>query len=341
MKKQTTLLSALTLFSAIAFADVPAAPSAPSALAASAAEFAVAHQLVEIGGRRLNLFCRGKGSPTVVFEAPSGGAGWDWWAVQTKVATKTRACVYDRAGYGFSDPSPRAADAESAVADLHALLTAAAEAPPYVLVGNSFGGASAELYTWHYPSEVSGLVLVEPMHEDENVRLDALTHNAITASEGQIFEFGKGCAAQAAQGFDQKSQAYEECIGGADPAFPGVLGEVDLKERLTPAYWRTRQAERQLLALDRAQLRAARKPFGDLPLVVLARGVSPYQIPGKPASDTLKAIEAANLALLTEVANSSKNGEVRVVPGAGHVIQETHPEAVVRSIEDVLKKIRR
>ena len=124
-----------------------------------------------------------------------------------RVAAKTRACAYDRAGYGFSDPSPRAADAENAVDDLHAMLKAAGIAPPYVLVGNSFGGGSVELYAWRYPAEVSGLVLVEPMHEDENVRPDALTHGAITRSEGQIIEFGDACAAQAAKGFDPKSEA--------------------------------------------------------------------------------------------------------------------------------------
>ena len=325
------LLLALALSSSASFA----AADAPGA------ELAVAHRLVDVGGRRLNLSCRGTGWPTVVFEAPSGAGASDWWAVQAKVATRTRACVYDRAGYGFSDPSPRAADAENAVDDLHALLRAAAVAPPYVLVGNSFGGGSVELYTWHYPAEVSGLVLVEPMHEDENVRPDALTHGGITESEAQVIEFGNMCSAQAAKGFDPKSEAYEQCIGEADPALPGALGQADLKRRLTPAYWRTRQAERHALAADRAQLRAARKPFGDLPVIVLARGVSPYLIPGKPQSDTNKAIEAANLALLTDVAHSSNNGAVHVVAGAGHVIQETHPEAVVTAVDDVLAKIRR
>src|SRR6201996_4997514 len=114
------LLLALTLSSPLAFADAPGA------------EFAVPHRLVDIGGRRLNLFCSGTGSPTVVFESPSGGAGWEWWAVQPKIAAHARACIHDRAGYGFSDPSPRAADAANAVADLHALLQAAAIAPPYV-----------------------------------------------------------------------------------------------------------------------------------------------------------------------------------------------------------------
>src|ERR1700756_4603567 len=150
------LLLALTLSSSLALADVPGA------------EYAQPHRLVDIGGRKLNLFCSGTGSPTVVFEAPSGSAGWAWWEVQPRIATRTRACVYDRAGFGFSDPSPRAADALNAVDDLHALLQAAAIAPPYVLVGNSFGGGAAELFAWHFPAEVRGLVLVEPMHEDEN-----------------------------------------------------------------------------------------------------------------------------------------------------------------------------
>ncbi len=326
------LLFALTLSSSLAFAGDLAAPGA---------EFAVPHRLVDVGGRRLNLLCSGSGSPTVVFESPSGGAAWHWWAVQTKVATRTRACSYDRAGYGFSDASPRAADAGNAVDDLHALLKAAAVAPPYVLVGNSFGGGSVELYAWRYPAEVGGLVLVEPMHEDENVRPDALTKGSITESEAEIIAFGNGCAAQAAKGFDPKSPAYDDCIGGLDPGLPLAAAQIDLAQRLAPAYWRTRQAERHALAADRAQLRAARKPFGDLPVIVLGRGVSPYLIPGKPQSDTNKAIEAANLALLTDVAHSSKDGEVRVVAGAGHEIQETHPDAVVTAVDDVLAKIRR
>ena len=309
--------------------------------AATGAEFATPHRLVDIGGRKLNLYCSGTGSPTVVFESPSGGAAWDWWTVQPQVAAKTRACVYDRAGFGFSDPSPRAADAENAVADLHALLQAAGVAPPYVLAGNSFGGGSVELFAWKHPDEVQGLVLVEPMHEDENVRADAVSHDGISGFERQIIEFGNACAAQAAKGFAPKSEPYDECIGGADPALPGAVGEIDLKQRLTTSYWHTRQSERAMLALDRSQLRAARRPFGNLPVIVLARDVSPYLIPGKPQSDTNKAIEAANLALLMTVAHSSTQGEVRVVTGAGHVIQETHPEAVVTAVDDVLARIRR
>ena len=330
MKK--ILLLALTLSSTVSLAEAPAT---------SGAEFAVPHRLVDIGGRRLNLFCSGTGSPTVVFESPSGGAGWHWWAVQPEVAAKTRACVYDRAGFGFSDPSPRPADAENAVDDLHALLQAAGVAPPYVLVGNSFGGGAAELFTWRHPAEVSGLVLVEPMHEDENLRADAVSHGKISEFEAQIIAFGDGCAAQAEKGFEPKSQMFEDCVDGADPALPKDVGEVDLQKRLTTPYWHARRSERHTLALARTQLRAARKPFGELPVIVLARSVSPYLIPGQPQSEANKAGEFANLSLLVDVARSSNSGEVRVIPDAGHMIQETRPDAVVTAVDELLARIKR
>src|SRR5262249_54543232 len=62
--------------------------------------------LIPTTGTRLNFYCMGTGSPTVVFDS-----GWEDWApvwtiVQPEVARFTRACSYDRAGAGFSDPGP-------------------------------------------------------------------------------------------------------------------------------------------------------------------------------------------------------------------------------------------
>src|SRR5689334_16348250 len=64
-------------------------------------------QVVSAGdGAKLNLTCMGSGTPAVVFDS-----GWEDWApawavVQPRVAKFTRACSYDRAGAGFSDPGP-------------------------------------------------------------------------------------------------------------------------------------------------------------------------------------------------------------------------------------------
>jgi pimeloyl-ACP methyl ester carboxylesterase len=52
-----------------------------------------------------------------------------------------------------------------AVADLHALLSAAGEPGHYVLVGHSYGGLIVRLYASTYPKDVCGLVLVDALSE--------------------------------------------------------------------------------------------------------------------------------------------------------------------------------
>jgi len=80
-------------------------------------------------------------------------------------------CACDRPGTPVgekpsrSDPVPQPTTAKDAVADLHALLSAAGEAGPYVLVGHSYGGLIVRLYASTYPKEVSGLVLVDALSE--------------------------------------------------------------------------------------------------------------------------------------------------------------------------------
>jgi pimeloyl-ACP methyl ester carboxylesterase len=60
------------------------------------------------------------------------------------------------------------------VVDLHNLLSRAGINAPYVLVGHSLGGMNVRLYASKYPKEVTGLVLVDSTHEDENDRMLAL-----------------------------------------------------------------------------------------------------------------------------------------------------------------------
>src|SRR5882762_5528276 len=63
-------------------------------------------KLIDIGGRKLHLYCEGKGSPTVILMAGGGAFSIDWALVQPKVAKDTRVCSYDRAGLAWSDPGP-------------------------------------------------------------------------------------------------------------------------------------------------------------------------------------------------------------------------------------------
>src|SRR5271165_6780990 len=167
---------AIALYSALTVLVAVQATVVHSAIAAGS-DFA---GLVKIGGdRKMYLECRGTGSPTVVFVSGLKGSAEDWkistkqseLAVFGEVAKITRACAYDRPGTPVeekpsrSDPVPQPTTAGDAVADLHALLSAAGEAGPYVLVGHSYGGLVVRLYASTYPQDVSGLVLVDALTE--------------------------------------------------------------------------------------------------------------------------------------------------------------------------------
>lgn len=143
--------------------------------------------LVNIGeGRKMYLRCRGTGSPTAVLISGFRGAYDDWTsvvdtdgepkrsgsAVFPEVGKFTRVCAYDRPGTTRLDDTPTPSTpvrqptiAQAGAADLHALLRAAGQPGPYVIVAHSWGGLIARLYASQYPNDVAGLVLLEPGSE--------------------------------------------------------------------------------------------------------------------------------------------------------------------------------
>lgn len=131
-------------------------------------------QLYDVGGYRLHLYCTGpqdSDNPTVILETLSGGVSSLWAWIQPEIAQATRVCSYDRAGRGWSEPSPRPIALQQTVSDLHTLLQKAGVAGPYVLVGHSVGGIYVRKYAADYPNEVVGIVLVDSSHPDQLVRV--------------------------------------------------------------------------------------------------------------------------------------------------------------------------
>ncbi len=236
--------------------------------------FARPQHLVDIGARRMHLYCSATGPVTVVFDAYSGGAGSSWFAVQPHVAKRTRACVYDRAGLGFSDPAPRPGTSANAVEDLHQLLKAAGIAPPYVMVGSSYGGANMQLYAYRYPAEVAGLVLVEPQHEDDMARLDKVTDGKMGQMMAMNVAMITACRDQSLTGFSFGSEMATQCLGRLGER-SATLAASDFAQRSRTSFWNADLSENTSFAVSGDQLRMLRKPFGSLPLIVLSRGVSP------------------------------------------------------------------
>jgi pimeloyl-ACP methyl ester carboxylesterase len=132
-------------------------------------------RLVSAGKYRLYLACSGIGSPTVVMDSGLGAGSSEWSFIAPKIAAgstsgpdgrATRVCVYDRANTGRSDHAPTPRTSQDVVDDLHAILTNASVAGPYVMVGHSLGGLNIRLFASEYPGSVVGMVLVDAAHED-------------------------------------------------------------------------------------------------------------------------------------------------------------------------------
>ena len=120
-----------------------------------------------IDGHEIEIATAGSGgAATVVFEAGLGDDWTSWDNVASRVAQHTRIFAYSRPGYGASGPATTPRDPRQIVEELRALLAYEGYAPPYVLVGHSFGGMYMELFAKAHPDEVIGAVLVDPRHRD-------------------------------------------------------------------------------------------------------------------------------------------------------------------------------
>src|SRR5579859_5973787 len=83
------------------------AVSAAPPLTFDASPYLQPARLVDIGGRRLNLYCTGEGSPTIILEAGLGDDLTTWRYVQPALARRTRVCAYDRAAWVSARVRPR------------------------------------------------------------------------------------------------------------------------------------------------------------------------------------------------------------------------------------------
>ncbi len=143
-------------------------------------------ELVSVGTHRLHLYCTGDGAPTVVVDTGLGSISLEWFKFQKIVAQWNRTCVYDRAGYGWSEPGPGPRTASRNADELYLLLTHADIPAPYVLVGHSYGGYNVQIFANRYPFVTAGLVLVESSHAEQVERFRAPPINMNTAPSGKF-----------------------------------------------------------------------------------------------------------------------------------------------------------
>jgi pimeloyl-ACP methyl ester carboxylesterase len=281
----------------------------------------------------LSIDCRGQGSPTVILDTGLGVPAVGWNPVQTEVAKFARVCSYDRAGYGWSSATSAPRTSLQIVKELHALLEAAGEKGPYILVGHSFGGYNVRVYNGQYPNDVAGVVLVDASHEDQNDRmspaLQAFMKKSITDLKREqmlaplLIRFGVARFAMRGK--------------GEAPGVSKEFGQEMLYLQLQPKFIEASASELGSFAESANEVRAAGN-LGDKPLVVLTAGKSSdaSQLPaGFPKKEFDDFHEIWVNDLQVKEAHLSTRGERIMVPDSDHMIPFERPDTIVAAIHEV------
>lgn len=305
---------------------------------ADAKRFPQEGRSVDVGGFRLNINCTGQGSPTVVFDSGLGGPGMEWKLVQPTVAQFTRACSYDRAGYGWSDAGPMPRTSGEIAKELHTLLTNAGEKPPYVLVGHSFGGYNVRVFNGQYPTEVAGMVLVDASHEDQMEKMPA---NMKKASE----DAAKSAKTQRLLAPVLLRLGIMRLMIKGMYAETGVsrdiLDELDYLN-LQMKFLDATSSEAASVDISAKQVRDS-GTLGDKPLIVLTAGrlrINEAQLPkGVTRKDMEDLYEVWVNDLQMREAHLSMRGRRIMVPDSGHIIPFEKPDAVVSAIREVCAQV--
>jgi pimeloyl-ACP methyl ester carboxylesterase len=307
---------------------ISAGASIGQALAAQApAERPPPGRLIDIGGFRLHLDCRGTGRQVVVIDVGAGGWSISFTHIQQAITDEARVCTYDRAGMGWSDLGPAPRTSDRMANELHALLRRAGVPAPYVLVGHSLGGLTMRAFAAARPDEVAGIVLVESAHEEQWKRLPSEAFAALGATLPRL-----RAAAAAAR------------AGRLGPPQPGPVPQASREVQTiyaaamtTPKPYEGFAAEIEGVMLD-ARAPVSPRPLGDLPLTVVTAGNSfaAFEGSGIPR----EAANGAWMQLQSELVGLSTRGVQFVIDSANHRIHATHPDFIVRAIRHMLRATR-
>jgi len=286
------------------------------------------------GGRKLNLYCLGKGKPVVMLETGLGKGAFDWRFVQGTLARTSRVCSYDRAGYWKSPPATGPRDAGAEADDLAALLKAAHLPAPYVIVAHSMGAHIARLYTGRHMRDVAGMVLVDPSEEYQEqmaLKIIPTAPPMLAADEARR----QGCASD-----PRPADVTGKCL---DPAPPADLPKESVDwfvQAQGPSYSATTLKE--YLAMSRTssdQLVAEKKSLGDRPLILLNAGKKMHVLPGQTDEQT-DTLTATWLQRHRDMLAISNHAELRMVENSSHLVTTEQPDAIIRAVNDMVAGLR-
>ena len=304
-------------------------------------------QLVDAGGFRLNLYCLGSGSPTVVFDSGFGDWAPAWSKVQPEIAKWTRACSYDRAGAGFSDPGPMPRTSVRIAGELRTALHNAGIAGPYILVGSAYGGDNVRTFADLYMDEVAGLVLddadsddLEPKAmQEEAHRAHAGLPSDLRACRNLIAEHKPLPGQPSDPGHPPQTCAQQFFFRGLPEAewSPELNAKVLEIAQTKVAMYDADASEMEQTPADESYLQQHRRSLGSRPIRVLTSGNHGVgHLESKPP-DTPKHLKYEQEITLAQARwlELSSNAKQIFTHNSSEYIQFDEPETLINAVREV------
>lgn len=317
MRRTRRVMAAILL--AMLFPPVAGAVYQTVATENDAEAFPPPGRLVAVPGGELHLFCSGSGAPTVILDHAAASNSAEWALVQPRVAAVTRVCAYDRAGFGWSRMAEGARDAGQSTADLAALLAAAGESGPFVMVGHGYGAFLGRLFAAGHPGEVAGLVLIDPARPYDHP-LVPVEMNARWKEEDDALALAPIASRVGIMRLVAEEET--ELPEAAALAFEAMNG--------TTAAWEAAAAEAAAMPLSSRLVLDI--PGEVVPLLVVSAGL--------PEDDEDRRIWTM---INADIAGAARSGEARVVAGissSGMTLRIAGAEAVASAVIDMVQRAR-
>jgi len=298
--------------------------------------------LVDIGGYKLHIDIKGKGSPAVVMIAGSQAFSVDWSLVMPGISGITQVCTYDRPALAWSDPGPMPRTFDQDIYELHTLLHKSGVKPPYILVGHSLGGIIARLFEKKYPAEVKGLVLVDATSEDAVLFMNGKIQRLRTFSQNRTIPPVKTKPDTSTKIPPMKDMEEMWKMMG-EPKTESPFDRLSKKFQ-EQRIWAMRQPK--FLLADNgpywadefaAMYADSLYSLGNKPIYVLSSGRDAFS---KNTDSAMKAIWLEKLEQKEKMSNLSSNSKHVITTKSGHEIHLEEPELVINAIIEVIIGVR-
>ncbi|CAM3855826.1 alpha/beta fold hydrolase [Bacillus paramycoides] len=282
------------------------------------------NRIVEILGRKIEVYMRGNSKQTVVIQTGMGCSFYDWLPIIEKLSQKFTVISYHRPGYGESDLGNNPRTTMQVAKELHMLLHELAIHEPIILIGHSYGGLCAQHFAMLHEDQIKALILVDSTSMNLH-RLDELHLPISDQTDSDDIWL-------------QKYHTYSKMDVDAlyTELKPTLINQSEhhIEFSISPSLYKATASE---LAEWKNCARSIKELYKTLEIPLTVIGRDPHysitqMIEGDMPKEEATQLEEMWQELIREQLNLSINSKYILAKHAGHGIENDRPDIIIEAI---------